>query len=188
MTEEEQNTIHDVSIVIVDDEPEIVKLLADLVKDSIRDVYTFTSSLEAQKFLREKDVDIAILDINMPGVDGITLLRELKLNKPATACIVHSGYFNNENMRIAVQHEAFDVLIKPADIDDFKISIMRCIQKIKTERVLNEILELLMYATSSKLKKEDFLKLSSADRSKILGAMLGVLRAKMTNKKFGGAA
>jgi DNA-binding NtrC family response regulator len=180
--------LSDVAIVIVDDEPDIASLLKDIVKDIVRNVHAFTSGREALEHVRNHDADIMVLDINMPEIDGITLLREIRRIKPQTAIIVYSGCFNNENMRVMIQNEAFDILVKPADIDDFRMTIRRCIEKVKTDRILNEILETLMYATSSKLKPEDFMKLSAAEKSKVLAAMLGVLRSKIANKKLGGIA
>ena len=174
----------DIVLAIIDDEPEICQLLKDSVQDMVKDVHMIYSGESALEFFRNQRVDIAIIDIRMPGIDGLSLLRELKSLKPNIVAVIHSGFFNNQNMRTAVRGDAYDLLVKPVDYDDFRFAMARYIDKAKTDKALIDVLETLLYATSSKIKAEDFHRLPSEAKRKALEAMLAILKIRLAKREL----
>ena len=176
----------DITLAIIDDEPEICELLKDMSQDLVKEVHLLHSGESAIEFFRDHHIDISIIDIRMPGIDGISLLRELKVLQPNVVAVIHSGYFNNQNMRTAVRHDAYDLLVKPVDFDDFRFAMGRYIDKVKTDRALFDVLETLLYATSSKIKPEDFHRLPPESKRKALEAMLAILKMRLAKKELQG--
>ena len=176
--------IEDITLAIIDDEPEICQLLNDLSQDMVKEIHMLYSGESALEFFKTNKVDIAIIDIRMPGVDGISLLREIKQLHPNLVAVIHSGFFDNQNMRMAIRHDAHDLLIKPVDYDDFRFAMTRYIDKVKTDRALYDVLETLLYATSSKIKPADFHKLPAESKRKALEAMLAILKLRLAKKEL----
>jgi adenylate cyclase len=105
-------------ILIVDDEEDQEDLILQKFghKDFLRD-YQFLyarNGLEALEAIREfPDIDIALVDINMPEMDGLTLLEKSKEYNPLLKAIIVSAYGDMSNIRIAMNRGAFDFLTKP---------------------------------------------------------------------------
>lgn len=138
-------------ILIVDDEVDIQYLITQKFKKEINEgVFKFFFALngsEALKILEENtDLSIILTDINMPVMDGLTLLQNLpKLNRPYKAIVV-SAYGDLSNIRIAMNRGASDFIMKPIDFIDFQKTMQKIIDEysmvvaaINTEKNLKEI-------------------------------------------------
>lgn len=112
-----ENASH--SIVIVDDEPTMVKSLADFLKDRHFDVTTFTDSVRARDVLHTTNFDSALLDITMPDVDGVELARIARAKNPGGAIIFMTGLSPDAELadRLASIGETA-MLLKPFDLRD----------------------------------------------------------------------
>ena len=74
--------------------------------------------------LDHPDFDIILSDINMPEMDGLTLLTKInEMRNPALKCIIVSAYGDMENIRTAMNHGAFDFATKPIDMEDLERTI-----------------------------------------------------------------
>ncbi len=107
-----------ISIVIADDEPNIVHGLAKLIEGErlgVEIVGLAYDGLEALDLIRKETPDILISDINMPKLNGIKLLKEMKKEKIKTKVIFLSGYQEFEYARSALQYGAVDYLLKPVN-------------------------------------------------------------------------
>ena len=126
-----------VKILSVDDELDLEVLLTQYFRRQIRKgEYEFAfahNGLEAlQKLLETPDFDIILSDINMPEMDGLTLLAKVnELKNPAMKCIMVSAYGDMDNIRSAMNKEAFDFATKPIDLDDLSRTIEKAIEQVR---------------------------------------------------------
>ena len=129
-----------VKILSVDDELDLEILLTQYFRRKIRKgEYEFSfahNGLEALKMvLEKKDFDIILSDINMPEMDGLTLLTKLnEMRNPALKCIMVSAYGDRGNIRSAMNNGAFDFATKPIDLDDLSRTIEKAIEEIEFVR------------------------------------------------------
>ena len=125
-----------IKILSVDDEQDLELLLTQYFRRKIRkgeyEFFFAHNGLEAlQVLLREKDISIILSDINMPEMDGLTLLTKInELQNPALKCIMVSAYGDMGNIRQAMNNGAFDFATKPIDLDDLSITIEKAIEQI----------------------------------------------------------
>jgi len=126
-----------VKILSVDDEMDLELLLTQYFRRQIRKgEYEFTfahNGLEALTLLlKNKDYDIILSDINMPEMDGLTLLTKInEMRNPALKCIMVSAYGDMGNIRQAMNNGAFDFATKPIDLDDLSLTIEKAIEQIR---------------------------------------------------------
>lgn len=114
-----------IKVLLVDDEPELVEILSGRLRNRGFTVDTALSGDEALDILRHQDYDVIILDVFMPGKDGIQTLKEAKFLKPLTEVIMLSGHATLESAIEGMQNGAFDFLVKPADMGDLVDKINR---------------------------------------------------------------
>ena len=124
-----------IKILSVDDELDLELLLTQYFRRKIRkgeyEFFFAHNGLEAiQMLLQHPDIDIVLSDINMPEMDGLTLLKKIKdRNNPALKVIMVSAYGEMSNIRQAMNNGAFDFATKPIDLEDLE----RTIEKAQAE-------------------------------------------------------
>ncbi len=111
------------SILIVDDEPSILQSLGGLLSDEGFEVKTAANGYEALKIVDTESPDLVLLDIWMPGIDGIETLKEIKKNNPHIQVIIISGHGTIETAVKATKLGAFDLIEKPLSIDKVIVAI-----------------------------------------------------------------
>jgi two-component system nitrogen regulation response regulator NtrX len=107
----------------VDDEPSIAQSLKGLLSDEGFDVMTAPNGYEALKIIESDSPDLVLLDIWMPGIDGIETLKEIKASNPFIQVIIITGHGNVETAVKATKLGAFDLMEKPLSIDKVIVSI-----------------------------------------------------------------
>jgi phosphoserine phosphatase RsbU/P len=125
-----------VKILVVDDEPDLEVLFRQRFRNQVRDkVYSFTfaqNGAEAIKqFEMQPDTDLVLTDINMPVMDGLTLLVKLLELNPNIPPVVVSAYGDMKNIRAAMNRGAFDFLTKPIDFEDVEITINNALRQLR---------------------------------------------------------
>ncbi len=126
-----------VKILSVDDETDLELLLTQYFRRKIRkgeyEFFFAHNGLEAlQVLLKHPDIDIILSDINMPEMDGLTLLTKInEMRNPSLKCIMVSAYGDMDNIRHAMNNGAFDFATKPIDLDDLQLTIDKAIEQIK---------------------------------------------------------
>lgn len=126
-----------VKILSVDDEQDLELLLTQYFRRKIRkgeyEFFFAHNGLEALTvLLKEKDIDIILSDINMPEMDGLTLLTKVnEMRNPALKCIMVSAYGDMGNIRSAMNNGAFDFATKPIDLDDLSVTIEKAVEQIE---------------------------------------------------------
>ena len=126
-------------ILVVDDEPDLEGLVLQRMRREIRSGrYSFVfarNGVEALERLNgDKDIDIVITDINMPEMDGLTLLEQIPAFDPKLRCVIVSAYGDMKNIRTAMNRGAFDFLNKPIDFEDLRLTIEKSLEHLKSIR------------------------------------------------------
>jgi len=111
------------SILIVDDEPSILQSLGGLLSDEGFEVTTAANGYEALKIIEMESPDLVLLDIWMPGIDGIETLKEIKKENPNIQVIIITGHGTIETAVKATKLGAFDLIEKPLSIDKVIVAI-----------------------------------------------------------------
>ncbi len=106
------------SVLLVDDETTFLETLAKRLSRRGLSVRTAGSGKEALEALRAEPADVILLDVKMPGMDGMDTLSLIKRDHPGAEVIMLTGHANVDAAMRGMEEGAFDYLMKPADIDD----------------------------------------------------------------------
>lgn len=129
------------SVLLVDDEVPFVETLTKrLTKRDLSVSSAFSGNGALEVLAQGRDVDVVILDVKMPGMDGIETLREIKKTYPLVEVIMLTGHASVESAVEGLRLGAFDYLMKPADIDELLYKVQdahkaKSIQQQKITRV-----------------------------------------------------
>jgi adenylate cyclase len=126
-------------ILVVDDEPDLETLIQQKFRHQVHDgVMSFLfarDGVEALAVLEaNNDVDLVVTDINMPRMDGLSLLQKLQENEEKLSTIIVSAYGDMANIRTAMNRGAFDFLTKPIDFHDLETTIAKTIRHVEALR------------------------------------------------------
>jgi DNA-binding NtrC family response regulator len=105
-------------IMLVDDEEDFVEMLSLRLKENGENVVPAYSGEECLKTLENTEIDVIILDVKMPGMDGIQTLQEIKKRYPLIEVIMLTGHGTIEIAVQGMKMGAYDFLFKPADFDE----------------------------------------------------------------------
>lgn len=116
-------------VLFVDDEIDFLETLKKRMKKRGMDVSGAGSGEEALQLLDDKQVDVVVLDVKMPGMDGIEALREIKKRYPLIEVIMLTGHASVEVAIEGMELGAFDYLMKPMDIDELLYKLQDAYKK-----------------------------------------------------------
>jgi DNA-binding response OmpR family regulator len=107
----------DMKVLLVDDEEEFVKALAERLK--MRDLRSDTvlDGEEALSFVEDQEPDVMVLDLKMPGIDGMEVLRQVRKAYPKIQVIILTGHGTEKDEEEAKRLGAFEYLEKPVNLD-----------------------------------------------------------------------
>jgi two-component system, OmpR family, response regulator CpxR len=114
-----------VKVLLIDDEPQFVEVLAERLVARGFNVQTALTGDEGLAKLQEQEADVVILDVQMPGRDGVETLREIKRIKPLIEVIMLTGHATIESGIQGLKLGAYDYLMKPTDTEDLVAKILR---------------------------------------------------------------
>src|SRR5262245_44014810 len=109
-------TLRTPSILIVDDDVDTCRNLSDILTDLGYETATAHDGPAALEVLRQRTFDVALLDLKMPGMDGVALYRETKKRKAGTVAIIVTAYASSQTAREALAAGAWQILPKPVDL------------------------------------------------------------------------
>jgi len=126
-------------ILVVDDETDLEILIKQKFRRQIREQkYQFTFATDGNDALKKiqehPDTEIVLSDINMPGMDGLTLIGKLNEENPLIKSIIVSAYGDMENIRTAMNRGAYDFLCKPVNFEDLDVTIQKTIRYVSQLR------------------------------------------------------
>ena len=116
------------TVLIVDDEPNYLIVLSELLKEEGFEVFTAQRGEDALKTARETDLDLLITDMMMPGMDGITLLKTIKSSNPDLPVIMVTAYGEVDKAVAAMQAGAFNYLTKPFNNDELVLNARKAVE------------------------------------------------------------
>ena len=147
-------------ILVVDDEADLELLIKQKFRRKIREnVYEFVFASNGQEALdsvrAHPDLDIVLSDINMPVMDGLTLLSKMPEANPIVKTVMVSAYGDMENIRTAMNRGAFDFVCKPVDFQDLEVTMEKTVRQVRqlreTLRAIQENNILKMYVDETVL-------------------------------------
>ena len=126
-------------ILVVDDEPDLEHLMRQRLRRDVRahryELLFAHNGIEALEVLRSRnDIDMVLSDINMPQMDGLTLLDQIPQVDPNIRAVIVSAYGDMSNIRTAMNRGAFDFVTKPIDFGDLKITIDKTLRHLEVLR------------------------------------------------------
>ena len=121
-------------ILVVDDEADLEILIKQKFRRQIREKeYQFSFAkngrMALEKIKDQPDIDIVLTDINMPEMDGLTLLTQLAEKNPLIKTVIVSAYSDMENIRMAMNRGAFDFVTKPINFEDLSITVIKTLKQ-----------------------------------------------------------
>ena len=121
-----------IRVLLVDDEKEFVESLSERLELRLFDVKTSYTGDEAIRLIEQEDIDVIILDVLMPGKDGIATLTEIKKLKPLIQVIMLTGNATVETAINGMKLGAYDYLMKPTETEDL-VNKINSAAKLKRE-------------------------------------------------------
>lgn len=166
----------DKTVLFVDDEKDICDVLSISLSDLGYKVYTAENGQEALRIIQEVNPPIVLTDIRMPVMDGIELLRRIKLQNPETEVIMVTGHGDMDLAIKSLKHEATDFIVKPIKDEALEIALKRALERISLRRQLREYTENL-----EELVQEKSAKLVQSERLAAIGETIAGLSHAIKN-------
>ncbi|SDB86254.1 response regulator [Shouchella lonarensis] len=107
-------------ILIVDDQAGIRMLLTEVLSHEGYETFEAGNGQDALRIQSEHHIDIVLLDMKIPGMDGIEILKQMKKHDPAICVVMMTAYSEQGIVNEALQHGARDIFSKPFDIEDVR--------------------------------------------------------------------
>jgi class 3 adenylate cyclase/ActR/RegA family two-component response regulator len=155
-------------ILVVDDETDLEILIKQKFRRQIREkefefVFAINGVEAIERIQQHPDIEVVLSDINMPEMDGLTLISKLNTINPTIKAVIVSAYGDMENIRSAMNKGAFDFIMKPVNFEDLEITMRKTIQYVlqikETLKAIKENNILRMYVDETVLKfmnREEF--------------------------------
>ena len=138
-------------VLLIDDEERFLKTTQMLLEKEDAIVFTASDGWKGIDLLKDNRVDVVVLDVKMPGIDGIEVLRRIKADYPLVEVIMLTGHATIETAIDGLKMGAFDYLTKPCDIPqlsskikeahDRRLAVLEKIQKAKLDKIISHPLE-----------------------------------------------
>jgi two-component system NtrC family response regulator len=116
------------TVLIVDDEPNYLVVLSELLREEGFEIFTAQHGEEALKTVKETDLDLVITDMRMPGMDGLTLLKEIKAYNPDLPVIMVTAFGEVEKAVAAMRAGALNYLTKPFNNDELVLNTKKAVE------------------------------------------------------------
>ena len=126
-------------ILVADDETDLEVLIRQKFRQKIREqqyefIFAVNGNDALDKIREHPDVDIVLSDINMPEMDGLTLLSHLNESSPLIKSVIVSAYGDMDNIRTAMNRGAFDFITKPINFEDLSVTMEKTIRQVLQNR------------------------------------------------------
>ena len=123
-------------LMVVDDEPDVQLLMKQKFRKQLRNheyefIFAANGSEALEKLKDNPNIDVILCDVNMPEMDGITLLSKTKVVNPTVQTVIVSAYGDMRNIRRAMNNGAFDFVTKPINFNDLGATIAKTIKHVQ---------------------------------------------------------
>lgn len=120
-----------IKVLLVDDEQEFTSALSERLELRGYSVHVADNGEEALEVVESDTPDVVVLDLKMPGLDGIEVLKRIKINYPQIAILLLTGYGSMEEGRKGMRYGAYDYLMKPIDINELINKMQKAFEQNK---------------------------------------------------------
>jgi len=117
------------NILVVDDDTGVRTVFSSILRKEGYRVTAVKNGYEAIKVIDEESFDLALVDLRMPGLDGIQVLEKIKSRRPQTRVIIYSAYGSVEDAVEAMRKGAADYLNKPFSPNELELSLKKTLEK-----------------------------------------------------------
>jgi len=124
------------TILVVEDDQSTRSILASILHKKGWAVLEAENAAKALEIFKDKKIDIALLDINMPGMDGLAALREMRQIKTDFEAIMVTGYSDEQKVIKALEYGAINFVKKPVDLDQLVVFIKEALETLDAKRIL----------------------------------------------------
>jgi two-component system, OmpR family, response regulator len=132
----EEKALKSFKVLVVDDERDFLEPLVERLQLRKLQAQGVDSGEEALAYLSANPVDVMVLDVKMPGMDGLQVLREVKTSHPLVEVVLLTGHASVESGMEGLELGAFDYLIKPVKLDDL---LERILEAYEHKLVVEEL-------------------------------------------------
>lgn len=122
-------------ILVVDDEANVLFTMTSILQHEGYDVDGLGDGASAIKAIREKHYDLVLTDLNMPGVDGLAVLAEVRKRSPNTVTVMITGYASLDSALEAIQLGAYEYLLKPTEVPELKLAVKRSLERKRLSEI-----------------------------------------------------
>ncbi len=128
------------SVLVIDDERNIRSLVSRVLAQENIEVHTAGTGKEGIELADQVDPDLALVDLRLPDIDGIQVLRDLRTKHPQTAVIMITAFGHIESVVVAMKNGATDYLEKPFQhLEKLRISVTRALEEVKARREITRL-------------------------------------------------
>jgi DNA-binding response OmpR family regulator len=135
-----------IKILIIDDEKDVADILNDFLSDKERSIDVCYDGLAGIERIQKNFYDLIIVDLVMPKVGGLEILRYSKKTNPHVLVIIITGHASLETAVLAIKEGAYDYIRKPCKLEEIRIVVENAIDKIKLYRENRELIKKLQDA------------------------------------------
>jgi DNA-binding NtrC family response regulator len=125
--------MNSINLLLVDDEEQFLATAKKLMDKRGVNTFVSTNGFDALRILKERRMDVVLLDLKMPGIDGVETLRKIKSNYPEMEVILLTGHASVESAVEGLKLGAYDYLMKPSTIPDILEKVKEAYER-KTAR------------------------------------------------------
>ncbi len=126
--------VDNLSVMIVDDEEDFLETLVKRLEKRDVKVIGAKSGEEALELLQESPVDVVVLDVKMPGMDGIEALKEIRRRHPLVEVVLLTGHASTEVAIKGMELGAFDYLMKPIGMDELLYKVQDAYERVSIKK------------------------------------------------------
>lgn len=148
------------TIMIVDDDPMVIDLLAEYLGSDTYFIIRAGSGVEAVSKMKSAQADIAIVDLMMPGMDGLETIEQLASIDPEMVMVLMTGFPTLDSSIKAIKLGASDYILKPFKLDDVNTSVIKAIRERETRREVKSLQKRVFQLEKKILEKKDSIKIN----------------------------
>lgn len=175
---------HNPTVLVTDDEAEIRDIIIESIKPFGYNILQAENGQKALELIETHDIDVALLDIAMPVMSGIELLKKVKSKNPSATCLMVTAFGNKEMIKEALVAGAFDFIEKPFNPATLANRVERAVQSHERERINEIIVEEFLLSYSPNITKKQFDEMEIETKKRVLSQGLALIQLKRAKREI----